>query len=110
MNTRLKEEITGIVDKAVIDILEAVRSSVQSELLSLIEKQIEEPPAIVNASSIKTRCEEFSEMDKCKTKIRAKRMNEDRMRCRYSDDNGHRCKNRSKGPRFKYLCEKHLEK
>ena len=32
------------------------------------------------------------------------------MRCKFTDKSGHRCTERSKGPRFHFLCAKHLEK
>lgn len=84
MTDKLKKTISYIVDRAVMDILQAVKM----ELLDAVAEEVEKP----------------------KVAKPKKAMNEDRMRCRFSDDNGHRCKNRSKGPRFKYLCEKHLEK
>lgn len=33
----------------------------------------------------------------------------EQMRCRFTE-NGHRCKERSRGPRFHFLCTKHAEK
>jgi hypothetical protein len=35
---------------------------------------------------------------------------DDEMRCRFADKQGHRCKERSQGPRFHFLCKKHQEK
>jgi hypothetical protein len=32
------------------------------------------------------------------------------MRCRFTDKQSHRCKERSGGPRFHFLCAKHREK
>lgn len=81
MNTKnVREEIAHIIDLAVIDIISVIKAGLLNQVAEEAEKPAKKPK------------------------------DEEQMRCRFSDGNGHRCKSRSKGPRFKYLCEKHLEK
>jgi len=42
--------------------------------------------------------------------VAAKKISEEVMRCRYISPSRHHCTNRSKGPRFHYLCDEHRGK
>ena len=46
---------------------------------------------------------------KAKPKAKTAPKSEEDMRCRFSDKSRHRCTARSRGPRFKFMCEAHAE-
>jgi hypothetical protein len=89
------------VAEAIESLLQAIAERVAEEVLKAIPRpapdyyEVSAPPMEQVPRKYNSR--------KPKTRLTNKKM-----RCQFRDGSGHRCKERSKGPRYSWRCQKHL--
>ena len=90
------------ISQAIDGLIEALAHAVAKKInLALYTMKTEGKgvEAAINKGSPSTKKQQKS--------VAKQKMSDERMRCVFRDSSGHRCKERSRGPRFHYLCEKH---
>lgn len=94
----IKDNLAGVTAA----LAEAMTDAVAQALKAALDKNGTAPKAKA-ATKAKT-----ATPAKVKTEKATERKERD-MRCRYTDSEGKRCRKRSKGPRFRFLCAEHIE-
>jgi len=93
------------ISQAIENLLGAIYKKVAEEITKAVEK-VKVKTQTFELPTLPPNTEGKPKYDPRKPKIK---LTPDKMRCRHRDIAGHRrCKERSKGPRFHYLCPKHF--